>query len=83
MTPEEKCATHEAKLCSDVVNNALRWLAISIAAAQDWDSVRCACGVAIMATVIADNNPAAREALARQFIELAHELAPTISTIKQ
>jgi uncharacterized protein (UPF0147 family) len=59
-------ATEEARRCADVANAVMR--------AKRHDAVRCACGIAIMATVVAGSDPTARTALARQMLELISEL---------
>jgi hypothetical protein len=46
--------------------------------AQNFDRVNCACGVAIMATVLAGQDRAARAALANTMFKLAHELDPDL-----
>ena len=63
---EEAAAALEAKYVADVTNAVL--------AAQAFNAIRCSRGVAVMVTIIAGNDPAARVGLAQIMLQLAHEL---------
>ena len=49
-------------------------LAYAMMAAQNFDTVKCACGVAIMASVMVGTDPSARTLLAHELLRLAEEL---------
>ena len=51
-------------------------LANAMFAAQNFDRTQCAVGVAVMASVLAGQDPVARTMLAREMIKLANELDP-------
>ena len=54
-------------------------VATAVMAAQDFDRSQCARGVAIVALVIAGDDPAARTALAQLMLKLASELDPDLA----
>jgi hypothetical protein len=68
MSPEQH-ALLEARHAANVANAALQ-----IMRAQDFDRVRCACGLAVMSTAIAGDDLIARAMLAKTMIDLAFEL---------
>ena len=67
-SPDEEYAQQEARYCVDVCN--------AVIAAQDFNRTQCACGVAIISTVIAGDDPVAKLALAKEMAKLIEELEP-------
>ena len=53
-------------------------LAMAMMRAQNYDRTNCACGVAIMASVLAGQDRDARTMLAQQMLKLARELDPDL-----
>jgi hypothetical protein len=53
-------------------------LAMAMMRAQNYDRTNCACGVAIMASVLAGQDRDARTMLAHQMLKLARELDPDL-----
>lgn len=74
----ERTIATEVAHTVDVTN-----LALAMMRAQDWDRANCACGVAIMASVLAGNDPAARTLLAQQMLRLARELDADLVNARQ
>jgi hypothetical protein len=67
----------EVEHCADVAN-----LAYAVMRAREFDRTSCACGVAIMASVLAGQDPEARTMLAQTMLKLARELDPDLVNAK-
>jgi len=57
-------------------------LAHALMRAQNFDRTNCACGVAIMASVLAGQDQQARTMLAQTMLKLARELDPDLVNAK-
>jgi hypothetical protein len=57
-------------------------LAVALMRARDFDSASVACGVAILAKVLAGDDPIARTLLAQQMMQLIKELDPDVASAR-